>query len=152
MSEEQRAFEALKAEMRAGNLKHLPEIREDGTIINGHNRVLAARALGWEEMPVIVREDLGEASDSTIVLEMMSDNLIRRQMTMLQQVRCLEHLHDGHEHRKAVQQRHASANNDKSDNRRDNCRAPHTAARRLPIKRGRHAQRSFAIHRRVGIE
>lgn len=76
--------EELKASMDAGGLRYPIEIRPDGEIVDGHQRFLAAQALGWEEIDVLVRDDLEHADESTIQTAMIASNLQRRQLRPLE--------------------------------------------------------------------
>jgi len=87
-------LEALSADMQRNDLQHPIEITSDGTIIAGHQRVRAARKLGWKEIDVIVRTDLeGQGSDA-IERRLIEDNLNRRQLSGLAKARCIKALHD----------------------------------------------------------
>jgi ParB-like chromosome segregation protein Spo0J len=66
------------------------EITTDGTIIDGHERVRAARALGLTEIPVRVRDDL--ADQTAIDRRHAEANLNRRQLDPLDHARLAVHL------------------------------------------------------------
>lgn len=74
---------AIAADMKKHGLEHPVEILADGTIVAGHQRVLAAKLLGWTEIDVVVRTDLEEAGDAAVLAYLIRDNLYRRQMTGL---------------------------------------------------------------------
>src|SRR5215510_2358776 len=52
---------ALAEDMRANKQKDPVEILPDGTVLAGHQRIRAARLLGWAEVDVVIRHDLAEA-------------------------------------------------------------------------------------------
>lgn len=74
--------------MLTRGLKIPVEITRDNVIVCGHQRVRAARLNGWTEIDVIVRDDL--LDDATIEAELLRDNRERRQLSRLQEVRCLK--------------------------------------------------------------
>jgi ParB/RepB/Spo0J family partition protein len=66
------------------------EVTADGTIIDGHERVRAARAIGLTEIPVRVRDDL---TDQTAIDRRHAEaNLNRRQLDPLDRARLALHL------------------------------------------------------------
>jgi ParB family chromosome partitioning protein len=81
---------ALAADMAKNGLQHPVEVLPDDTIIAGHQRVRAARSLGWKEIDVVVRHDLAEAGEDAVEAYLISDNLLRRQMSPLARARCIE--------------------------------------------------------------
>jgi hypothetical protein len=81
-------FLALVEDIRLNGMKHPPEILPDGTILTGHQRVKAARELGWKEIDVVVRGDLQDADEATIFEAFVEDNLHRRHLSKLQQAKC----------------------------------------------------------------
>jgi ParB-like chromosome segregation protein Spo0J len=66
------------------------EITDDGMIIDGHERVRAARAIGLTEIPVRVRDDL--ADQTAIDYRHAEANLNRRQLDPLDRARLAVHL------------------------------------------------------------
>jgi ParB-like chromosome segregation protein Spo0J len=74
---------ALAEDMARNGQRQPVEIRPDGTIIAGHQRVLAAKLLGWTEIDVIVRYDLEEQGDAAVEAYFVGDNLFRRQLSPL---------------------------------------------------------------------
>jgi ParB-like chromosome segregation protein Spo0J len=81
-------IDAFVADIQANGLKHPIEILPDGTILAGHQRVRAARALGWTTIRAVVRKDL--ANDAAAAeMFFISDNLNRRQLSLLDKVRCI---------------------------------------------------------------
>ncbi|HUE16722.1 MAG TPA: ParB/RepB/Spo0J family partition protein, partial [Planctomycetaceae bacterium] len=81
-------FQALVEDIRKNGIRNPPEILPDGTILAGHQRLRAARELGWEEINVVVRDDLRDADEATIFEEFVYDNLLRRHLTKLHQAKC----------------------------------------------------------------
>lgn len=63
------------------------EILPDGTVISGHQRLRAARRLGWTHVPVIIRWDLAKATPETVELALIDDNVHRRQLTVFEQAK-----------------------------------------------------------------
>jgi len=76
-------LDELAADIKVNGQRDPIEIIPDGTIIDGHQRRRAAEKLGWEEVDVIVREDLADAGDAAVEEHMISVNLNRRQMDIL---------------------------------------------------------------------
>ena len=85
-------LDALAAHMEANGQQDPIEILPDGTIIAGHQRVLAAKRLGWKEIDAVVRHDLAEAGEAAIESHFITSNLLRRQLTPLGKVRCIQRL------------------------------------------------------------
>jgi ParB-like chromosome segregation protein Spo0J len=83
---------AMAADMSKNGLYHPVEILSDGTIVAGHQRVLAAKLLGWTEIDVIVRTDLEKKGPAAVVGYLISDNLLRRQATGLTLARGIREL------------------------------------------------------------
>ena len=51
-------LEALAASIRDLSLLQPIVISPDGHLLAGHRRLLACKLLGWEEIPVFIREEL----------------------------------------------------------------------------------------------
>jgi hypothetical protein len=83
---------ALADDMKRKGQRHPVEIRPDGTIIAGHQRVLAALLLGWTEIDGVIRYDFEEIADAAVEKEFIDDNLIRRQLSALARARCIKRL------------------------------------------------------------
>jgi ParB/RepB/Spo0J family partition protein len=83
---------AIAASMKKDGLDHPIEILSDGTIIAGHQRVLAAKMLGWTEIDAIVRKDLEEKGPAAVVAYLIGDNLFRRQLSGLARARGIQEL------------------------------------------------------------
>jgi ParB/RepB/Spo0J family partition protein len=83
---------ALAADMKAVGLRDPIEALPDGTIVAGHQRVRAARRLGWKEIDVIVREDLRDAGPAAVRKSLITDNLLRRHLSPLARAHCIKEL------------------------------------------------------------
>lgn len=82
-------IEILANDIRDHGLRHPIEVLPDGTILCGHNRVKAAKAmLHWDEIDAIVRHDLAGANDLEIEKCVIADNYCRRQLRPLERARC----------------------------------------------------------------
>ena len=68
------------------------EILPDGTIISGHQRVKAAKRLGWKEIRCWVRHDLAEQGDEAVERRLIEANFHRRQLGPLDKARCFRRL------------------------------------------------------------
>jgi len=73
----------LAADMQAHGQRNPIEILPAGTVIDGHQRLRAAKKLGWTEVEVRVRHDLAAAKDEAVEQYMIEVNLHRRQMGVL---------------------------------------------------------------------
>lgn len=76
-------LDELAADMDANGQRDPIYILPDGTVLDGHQRRRAAQKLGWEEVDVVVRDDLASADAGTIETFMINCNLHRRQMDPL---------------------------------------------------------------------
>jgi ParB-like chromosome segregation protein Spo0J len=85
-------FDALVADLKKHGQRTPIDILPDGTIITGHQRVRAARRLGWEEVEVVVRHDLAEAGEDAVEELFITDNSIRRHLSPLSRARCARRL------------------------------------------------------------
>ena len=72
---------------RNGQLMSI-EISPNDVLISGHQRLAAAKRLGWTHIRCWVREDLAEQGEEAIEARLLEDNQHRRQMTKLQIARC----------------------------------------------------------------
>ena len=75
-------FERLKQSLGEG-LNVPIEITQDNVVIDGHQRLRAARELGWEDIQVWVRDDL--PNQQAIDQRHIEANLDRRQLTRIEQ-------------------------------------------------------------------
>jgi ParB family chromosome partitioning protein len=84
-------FEDLVASLERKGLEVAVDVTPDGIIINGHQRVRAARRLGWSAITVRVRDDL--AGDRTAIDRAhIEANKNRRQLGPLDKVRLARRL------------------------------------------------------------
>ncbi len=84
----------LAEDMRQRGQKEPLEILPDGTIVCGHQRTRAAEMLGWDEIDVWVNHELAELGDLAIEQRLIEDNLARRNLDKLDQVRCYKRLNE----------------------------------------------------------
>src|SRR5262245_21002459 len=68
---------ALAEDMRANKQKDPVEILPGGIVLAGHQRIRAARLLGWTEVDVVIRYDLAEAGAAEQEKYFIGENLIR---------------------------------------------------------------------------
>jgi len=80
-------IQALAASMEKDGQIDPIEITPDNVIICGHQRVEAAKLLGWKELLAWVRDDLAEAGAQAVEKRLIKDNLLRRQLTNLDYAR-----------------------------------------------------------------
>ena len=85
-------LQRLVESIEKNGLEHPPEILPDGTLIKGHQRVRAAKSLGWTEIQVIVRNDLAAQGAEAVEEAFITDNLDRRQLGPLEIARCYRRL------------------------------------------------------------
>jgi hypothetical protein len=78
-------FDGLVDAMARGCVPEI-QVTVDGTIVDGHQRIRAAKRLGWTAIPVWVQEDLGDDEDA-IALAHMEANRARRQLDPLDRAR-----------------------------------------------------------------
>jgi ParB family chromosome partitioning protein len=83
---------SLAEDMAQHGQRQPVEVLPDGTVIAGHQRVRAARLLGWSEVEVVVRADLAEQGDAAVEAALISDNLVRRHLSTLARARCIGRL------------------------------------------------------------
>jgi ParB-like chromosome segregation protein Spo0J len=83
---------ALAEDMRVHKQKDPVEILPDGTVLAGHQRIRAARLLGWMEVDVVIRYDLAEAGAAAQEKYIIVNNLVRRHLSPLGRARCIRHL------------------------------------------------------------
>jgi ParB/RepB/Spo0J family partition protein len=85
-------LDELAADMDQRGQQDPVRILPDDRIVEGHQRLRAARKLGWEEIDVIVCHELAEAGEDAILYALISDNVNRRQVDDLTRARCYEEL------------------------------------------------------------
>ncbi len=83
---------ALADDMRRRGQRVPIEVLPDGTVVAGHQRLRAAKRLGWTEIDVIVRYDLVGAGDDAVEAELIADNLYRRHLSPLARARSISRL------------------------------------------------------------
>ena len=88
----------LAADMDRNGQQVPIEILPDGTIIAGHQRVRAAKLLGWTEIDVLVRDDLESLGPCAILTRLIEDNYHRRHDDALSVARCAKVLVDQSEY------------------------------------------------------
>lgn len=86
-------LQALAEDLKQNGLRHAVDILPNGTIVAGHQRVAAARMLGWTEIRCRVRYDLAEQGPKGVEEFLISDNLVRRQLTELEVAALCRRLH-----------------------------------------------------------
>lgn len=64
----------------------------DGTVVAGHQRVRAAKRLGWTEIDVVVRHDLAAGGEAAVEEHFLEDNFVRRHLSPLARARCIKRL------------------------------------------------------------
>ncbi len=79
---------ALAKDLQEHGLDHPIEVLPDLTIVAGHRRVAAAKAIGWTEISAVVRQDLASLGEEAIVAFLIRDNSERRQLSPLERGRC----------------------------------------------------------------
>ena len=84
-------FDRLKQSLGKG-LDFPIEITSENVVIDGHQRLRAARELGWETIQVWVRDDLMDSQ--AVDQRHIEANLDRRQLTRLEQARLIKALCD----------------------------------------------------------
>jgi ParB-like chromosome segregation protein Spo0J len=88
----QAEIEALARDLDANGLRVPVEALPDGTLVTGHQRVRAARMLGWGEIDVVIRPDLAALGDAAVEAHLIGDNLTRRQLSPLGRARSIRRL------------------------------------------------------------
>lgn len=78
----------LAKSLKDVGLDHPIEVLPNMTIVAGHRRVAAAKAIGWTEISAIVRQDLAEQGEEAILAFLIRDNAERRQLSALERARC----------------------------------------------------------------
>jgi ParB family chromosome partitioning protein len=85
-------LQALAEDMRAHGQRDPVEVLPDGTVLTGHQRIRAARLLGWAVITVVVRHDLAEAGPAAQEQHLINDNLLRRHLSPLGRARSIRRL------------------------------------------------------------
>src|SRR4051812_27969140 len=76
-------LKALAENMEKRGQRDPVEVTPNGTVIAGHQRVRAAKLLGWNEIDVVVRHDLAAEGDSAVEELFLEDNFFRRHLSPL---------------------------------------------------------------------
>ena len=87
-------IQELAADLKQNGQRTPIEVTPDQIIICGHQRVRAAKMLGWKQINAVVREDLAEEGAAAVFERLLNDNLRRRQLDPLAQARCYKLLKD----------------------------------------------------------
>ena len=85
-------LKALAENMDKRGQRDPVHIAPDGTVIAGHQRVRAAKLLGWKEIDVVVRHDLAAGGASAIEEHFIEDNFVRRHLPPLVRAKCIKRL------------------------------------------------------------
>lgn len=93
---------ALAENMRKRGQRDPVEVTPDGTVVAGHQRVRAAKRLGWKEVDVVVRHDLAAGGEAAVEEHFLEDNFVRRQLSPLARARCIKRLMELEEGREAA--------------------------------------------------
>lgn len=93
---------ALAENMQKRGQRDPVEITPDGTVVAGHQRVRAAKRLGWKEIEVVVRHDLAAGGEAAVEEHFLEDNFVRRQLSPLARARCIKRLMELDEGREAA--------------------------------------------------
>lgn len=72
-------------------------VTPDNTILRGHRRVRAARFLGWDSIRAVVRYDLPDVNSPEAVMDLICDNVMRRQLDELELARCYREMKATHD-------------------------------------------------------
>jgi len=78
--------------LRKEGQRHPVEILPSGVVLAGHQRVRAAKLLGWSHVDVVIRHDLADAGPAAAEMFFIQDNLVRRQLSPLARARCIQQL------------------------------------------------------------
>ena len=81
-------FEALVEDIRKRGQQVPIQVLPDGTIASGHQRVRAAKLLGWTHIDAIVRHDLAALGKDAVVEELIRENVHRRHLDDFAKARC----------------------------------------------------------------
>jgi len=82
--------EELAENMDKNGLDEAVEVTADMIIISGHERLAAAKLLGWKTIRCWIRRDL--TSPEAVEMRLVEANLYRRQLSKLDMVRSYQHL------------------------------------------------------------
>jgi ParB-like chromosome segregation protein Spo0J len=85
-------LQQLADDIDKNGLAHPIEILPDGTVVGGHQRLRALKLLGKETARCRILHHLVDADEHEIVQYLIKDNLLRRQLTQLEQARLYREL------------------------------------------------------------
>ncbi len=85
---------ALADDIQTNGLRDPVEITSGASIVAGHQRVRAAKLLGWTEIAVEVRTDLESKGKSAVEAYFFSSNLNRRQLDPVKKARLCKALYE----------------------------------------------------------
>lgn len=85
-------LKALAENMDKRGQRDPVHVTPDGTVVAGHQRVRAAKRLGWKEIDVVVRHDLAAEGAAAVEEHFLEDNFVRRQLSPLARARCIKRL------------------------------------------------------------
>ncbi len=80
-------FKDFVANILEVGMKDAIEILPDGVVVSGHQRLRAARRLGWTHVPVVIRRDLAKATPETVELALIDANRHRRQLSLFEEAK-----------------------------------------------------------------
>ena len=84
---DEEALAALALDMAAkGALDHPVEALPDGTLLDGHQRLVAAKALEWKSLPTLVRHDLA-GDPAAAERRLLEVNMLRKQLDPIDRAR-----------------------------------------------------------------
>lgn len=72
-------------------------VSPDYTILRGHRRVRAASLLEWETIRAVVRYDIPDVNSPEAVMDLICDNVMRRQCDELELARCYREMKATHD-------------------------------------------------------
>lgn len=85
-------LQSLAEDMKRNGQEHPIDVLPNGVVIGGHQRLRAAKLLGWKDIKCRIRYDLGAAGDEAIYAFLIRDNLFRRQLDELAMARAYREL------------------------------------------------------------
>ncbi len=81
-------IQQLADDMKRNGQNFEIEILPNGVVVCGHQRLAAAKLLGWTEIRCWIRHDLEEQGEEAVIARLIEDNLHRRQLSKLEMARC----------------------------------------------------------------
>lgn len=83
---------ALAEDMREHGQRVPVEVLPSSVVVCGHQRVRAAKLLGWTRIEVKIRYDLEAAGNGAVLEALISDNLYRQHLSPLARARSMQYL------------------------------------------------------------